>query len=62
MENKNVIENLGEDLLRSSAEVAMHLSKTPMLAPLGIAGAGAQALIGIGVIGVGKLVRKITKK
>lgn len=62
MEDKNIIGSLGEDLLRSSAKVAMHLNKTPMLAPLGIAGAGTQALIGIGMVGIGKLVKKITKK
>lgn len=62
MEDKNIIEHFGERLLKSSAKVAMHFSKPHMLAPLGIAGAGTQALIGIGVIGVGKVVRKITKK
>lgn len=62
MEDKNIIESFGEDLLRSSMQVAVHLNKTPMLAPLGIAGAGTQALIGVGLIGVGKLVKKIAQK
>lgn len=61
MEEKNIIEEIGEDLLRNSAQIAVRLKEVPTLAPLGIAGAGAQALIGIGIIGVGKIVKKITK-
>ena len=60
-ENKNFIESFGEEVLRDSAKTALFAKHSPMLAPLGIAGAGIQALIGVGLMGVGKVVGKIVK-